>query len=128
MGNLKRSLNERYSNVLRSPEKTQEFFNKFGRMPTEDDFNLVEIIKNGRFTDVFGSEDGQKSLMGAIDEALYFTYQKQPDSELGRNIISAIHRAPFLATGLVPFAQEVMKTGSKNLIKKNLSNHSYMKA
>ena len=52
VGNLKRSLNERYSNVLRSPEKTQEFFNKFGRMPTEDDFNLVEIIKNGRFTDV----------------------------------------------------------------------------
>ena len=103
VGNLKRSLNERYSNVLRSPEKTQEFFNKYGRMPTEDDFNLVEIIKNGRFTDVFGSEDGQKSLMGAIDEALYFTYQKQPDSELGRNIISAIHRAPFLATGLVPF-------------------------
>ena len=38
-------------------------------MPTENDFNLVEIIKNGRFTDVFGSKDGQKSLMGAIDEA-----------------------------------------------------------
>lgn len=103
VGNLKRSLNEQYTKVLRDPERIKKFSKKFGRMPTDDDFNLVEIIKNGRFTDVFGSSEGQQALGSAIDEALYFTYQKQPDSELVRNIISAIHRAPFLGTGVVPF-------------------------
>jgi hypothetical protein len=103
VGNLKRALNERYSSVLRDPELMEKFSKRYGRMPTENDFNLVEIIKNGRFNDVFGDSSGQKILTNAIDEALYFTYQKEPDSQLARTIISTIHRAPFLLTNFVPF-------------------------
>jgi hypothetical protein len=108
IGNLKRNLNEQYSKVLQDRELFEEFGKKFGRNPTEDDFNLVEIIKNGRFNDVFGSKSGQETLSKAIDEALYFTYQKQPDDILGKTLINAIHRVPFVGTGIMPFPRFII--------------------
>ena len=108
IGNLKRNLNEQYSKVLQDRELFEEFGKKFGRNPTEDDFNLVEIIKNGRFNDVFGSKSGQETLSKAIDEALYFTYQKQPDDALGKMIINAVHRVPFVGTAFMPFPRFIL--------------------
>jgi hypothetical protein len=108
VGNLKRALNEQYTDTLRNSEKLLAFQKKFGNMPTADDFNLVEIIKKGRFNDVFGSETGKVALKEAIDEALYFTYQKQPDSEIGQLLIKAVHKIPFVGTAFMPFPRFVI--------------------
>lgn len=108
VGNLKRALNEQYTNTLRDRDNLLAFQQKFGKMPTEEDFNLVEIMKKGRFNDVFGSETGKEALKNAIDEALYFTYQKQPDNELGQFLIKAVHRVPFLGTSFMPFPRFIV--------------------
>ena len=39
----------------------------------------------------------------AVEDALYFTYQKTPDSQVARALIDGIHKAQFLTTSLVPF-------------------------
>ena len=108
VGNLKRELNELYSRTLRDKDAFDAFGKKFGKNPEAEDFNLVQIIKDGRFNDVFGSKGGQEALKKAVDEALYFTYQKQPDSELGRMIINGIHKVPFLGTSFIPFPRFIM--------------------
>tara|TARA_R100001086_G_scaffold204057_1_gene119993 strand:- start:658 stop:4140 length:3483 start_codon:yes stop_codon:yes gene_type:complete len=108
VGNLKRELNELYSRTLQDKNAFDAFGKKFGKNPEAEDFNLVEIIKKGRFNDVFGSKGGQDALKKAVDEALYFTYQKQPDSELGRMLINGIHKVPFLGTSFIPFPRFIM--------------------
>lgn len=87
VGSLKRQLNELY-NV------------KGGNV---EDFNLVNIIKEGKFNSVFGTKEGKTALDKAVEDALYFTYQKSPDRPVARAIIQGIHSAPFLTTSLVPF-------------------------
>ena len=108
VGNLKRSLNELYSNALRNEELYMGYRKKFGRDLTAEDFNLVEIIKKGRFNDVFGSKEGKDILTKAIDEALYFTYQKNPDNELGKMFVNAVHRVPFVGTAFMPFPRFIL--------------------
>ncbi len=109
VGNLKRSLNELYSRTLQDEEMYKAFTKKLGRANIyAEDFNLVEIIKKGRFNDVFGSKEGKDILTKAIDEALYFTYQKNPDSDLGKFIVSAVHRVPFVGTAFVPFPRFIL--------------------
>ena len=87
VGSLKRQLNELY-NV------------KGGNV---EDFNLVNIIKEGKFNSVFGTKEGKTALDKAVEDALYFTYQRSPSSPTARAIIQGIHSAPFLTTSLVPF-------------------------
>lgn len=87
VGSLKRQLNELY-NV------------KGGNV---EDFNLINIIKEGKFNSVFGTKEGKTALDKAVEDALYFTYQRSPSSPTARAIIQGIHSAPFLTTSLVPF-------------------------
>ena len=52
---------------------------------------------------LFGTKEGKVALDKAVEDALYFTYQKSPDSRVARAVIQGIHNAPFLTTSLVPF-------------------------
>lgn len=94
VGALKRQLNEQYTALEKAGKLA-------GR--TQEDFNLVNIIKEGKFNTVFGDKEGKKALDKAVEDALYFTYQKSPSSPAARAIIQGIHSAPFLTTSLVPF-------------------------
>ena len=66
-------------------------------------FDLVEIMRQGKFNDTFGTKDGIKALDRAIEESLYFTYQASPKSHLGQLLIKGANRLPFITTSLVPF-------------------------
>lgn len=92
IGSLKRKLNENYSARLRD-----------GETPDAKQFDLREIVRSGTFKQAFSTETGKRMLDEAIEEALYFTYQKTPDSGVARALINGIHKAPFLTTSLVPF-------------------------
>lgn len=94
VGALKRQLNERYTALEKAGKLA-------GR--TQEDFNLVNIIKEGKFNTIFGDKAGKKALDKAVEDALYFTYQKSPSSPAARAVIQGIHSAPFLTTSLVPF-------------------------
>jgi len=77
-----------------------------------ENFNLEKLIREGKFNDLFSKElkvgdtvifDGQKELEEIAKEALYFTFQRDPSSELGKAFVNLMHSAPFLTTSLVPF-------------------------
>jgi hypothetical protein len=117
IGSLKRQLNESFTKqaeeiaqgAKEAAEKGIKFVNEKGEIPSinDEDFILTQIIKEGKFKQVFGTKDGQKMLDKAVDEALSFTYQKSPDSSFARAIVQGIHKAPFLTTSLVPFPRFV---------------------
>ncbi|BCV06961.1 MAG: hypothetical protein CM15mV148_170 [uncultured marine virus] len=86
VGALKRQLNERYTALEKAGKLA-------GR--TQEDFNLVNIIKEGKFNTIFGDKAGKKALVKPLEDALYFTYQKSPTSPAARAIIQGIHSAPF---------------------------------
>ena len=92
VGNLKRGLNEQYAKGIRD-----------GKTLNKDDFNLRNIVRDGKFNDVFNTKQGKQVLDTAIDEALYFTYQRTPDNSTAKAMINLAHSAPFLTTSLVPF-------------------------
>ena len=96
VGSLKRQLNELFTKQLRDPAS--------GITKTDvDKYNLREIVRRGEFKGFFSTENGKKMLDKAVEDALYFTYQKTPDSQVARALIDGIHKAPFLTTSLVPF-------------------------
>jgi hypothetical protein len=91
VGNLKRGLNE----LAAKGEKV-------GKLQATD-LNLSNIIRQGNFNAVFNTPQGKKILDKAIDESLYFTYQRTPDNPTARQMIKLAHSAPFLTSSLVPF-------------------------
>tara|TARA_R110000824_G_scaffold236637_1_gene425356 strand:- start:56 stop:3583 length:3528 start_codon:yes stop_codon:yes gene_type:complete len=104
-GNLKRQLNVLYT---KSVNESDAYAKKFGRPPEAKDFNLIEIMKDGRFNDVFGTKDGKKALKQAVDESLYFTYQRSPQNSLSRAFTQMVHSVPFVGTQFVPFPRFMM--------------------
>lgn len=92
VGSLKRQLNEAYSRGIRANADIKKV-----------DYDLREIVRSGEFKARFSSADGKAMLDKAVEDALYFTYQKTPDSQVARALIDGIHKAPFLTTSLVPF-------------------------
>ena len=58
-----------------------------GKTVDDLDYDLVNIMKTGRFNEIFGSKGGQKALDRAIEESLYFTYQASPKSPLDRKSV-----------------------------------------
>ena len=109
VGNLKRGLNDLYT---QSVKDSQDFIKEFGsdaylkkfKRPVEaSDFDLKEILRTGRFNDVFGTAEGKQALDKIIEDTLYFTFQKTPDSKFARTAISTIHSMPFAATSVFPF-------------------------
>ena len=99
-GSLKRQLNEQYQKILANPKKASSL--------KASDYNLLNIIEEGKFTKVFDTKEGKGMLDKAINESLSFTYQQTPNSKLGKSIVSGIHSAPFLLTSLVPFPRFIM--------------------
>lgn len=96
-GSLKRQLNEAFQKQLSE-----------GKDVTAKDFNLLNIIEDGKFQTIFGDKRGQDMLDKAIKDSLYFTYQATPNTTAGKAFVSAIHSAPFLTTSLVPFPRFIM--------------------
>jgi hypothetical protein len=74
-----------------------------GKTVKDSDFELIDIMREGRFNEVFGTKGGKKALDTAIEEALYFTYQASPKSDLGQLLVKGANNLPFLTTSLVPF-------------------------
>jgi len=105
VGNLKRELNTMYTQAVKDPTAYKKIS---GKEIKEADFDLIQIIKNGRFNDTFASKQGREALDRIVEDTLYFTYQKTPDSALARSIISGIHSAPFVGTALAPFPRFMM--------------------
>ena len=96
-GSLKRQLNEAFQKQLSE-----------GKDVAAKDFNLLNIIEDGKFQTIFGDKRGQDMLDKAIKDSLYFTYQATPNTTAGKAFVSAIHSAPFLTTSLVPFPRFIM--------------------
>ena len=95
MGGLERELTRMKRIAFADPKRA-------GKV-TDADFDLMEIMKAGKFNTTFGSEQGKKALDRAIEEALYFTYQASPKSTVGQLMIKGANNLPFLTTSLVPF-------------------------
>ena len=74
-----------------------------GKTVDDTQFDLVDIMKTGRFNQVFGTEGGQKALDRAVEEALYFTYQASPKNPMANLLVQGANKLPFLTTSLVPF-------------------------
>ena len=104
-GNLKRQLNVLYTKAV---NESDAYAKKFGRPPEAKDFNLIEIMKDGRFNDVFGTKDGKKALKQAVEESLYFTYQRSPQNSVSRAFTQMVHSVPFVGTQFVPFPRFMM--------------------
>lgn len=96
VSSLKRQLNELYTAQIRA-----------GKSVNSSDYNLRTIMREGKFNSVFGTDEGKIALDKAVKDALYFTYQKSPDSPAARAFIQGIHKYPFLTTSLVPFPRFV---------------------
>ena len=90
VGNLKRGLNELQAKGIAKGAKFK-------------DLNLRNIVRDGRFNEVFNTPQGKKIMEKAIDEALYFTYQRTPQNATAKAMINLAHSVPFLTSSLVPF-------------------------
>ena len=96
-GNLKRQLNVMYTNALRQGKEVEEL-----------DFDLIDIMKRGDFNKVFGTDTGKVALQKAIDDSLYFTYQRSFNNPTARLFTQAIHSVPFVGTSFIPFPRFMM--------------------
>ena len=96
-GNLKRQLNVMYTNALRQGKEVDKM-----------DFDLIDIMKRGDFNKVFGTDTGKVALQKAIDDSLYFTYQRSFNNKTARAFTEAIHAVPFVGTSFVPFPRFMM--------------------
>ena len=96
-GNLKRQLNVMYTNALRQGKEVDKI-----------DFDLIDIMKRGDFNKVFGTDTGKVALQKAIDDSLYFTYQRSFNNPTARAFTQAIHAVPFVGTSFVPFPRFMM--------------------
>ena len=74
----------------------------------KDEYNVINMIKNNTFTKYLNSKQGGQLLEDATKDALYFTYQKTPDSPLLKNILIGMHRVPFLTSSFIPFPRFIM--------------------
>jgi len=100
--NLKRELNKMATQASKlSPE---EYATRFDKEFNVEDFNLINIIKDGRFKDVFGqSKQGLDALQKATEDTLYYTYQRSPDNAVAKGFINFVHAVPFFGTSFAPF-------------------------
>lgn len=105
-GQLKRRLNEKYMRDVDQVNKLRAKGKEAADINAED-YDLVEIIKQGKFNTIFGGKEGNKMLDEAVKDALEFTYQKDPEGQFTRGLINGIHKYPFLTTSLVPFPRFV---------------------
>tara|TARA_E500000318_G_C3567180_1_gene216194 strand:- start:341 stop:4219 length:3879 start_codon:yes stop_codon:yes gene_type:complete len=118
IGNIKRKLNENYARRaayadtfdLTKDTQLSKFKKEFGvstikdaKAKLKDNFNMNNILARGKFNETFNSKEGTNVLTEAFEEALYFTYQKTPNSAAAKALINSVHKLPFLATSFVPF-------------------------
>ena len=91
-GSLKRQLGEMYEQAV-----------KRGENPNKEDFNLLKIIQDGGFVKVFNTKEGKGVLDKAVEDSLYFTYQANPKTGLGKAFVNSMNSLPFVTTSFVPF-------------------------
>jgi len=101
-GSLKRQLNVMYSKALDAGAKID------GKLVTKENFDLIEIMRTGRFNDVFGTKDGKVALKQAVEDALEFTYQRSFQNDTARAFSNVVHAVPFIGTSFVPFPRFMM--------------------
>jgi len=101
-GNLKRELNDLATQLKKfSPE---EYKKRFGKDFKQEDFELRGIIERGEFAKIFNeTKEGRDAMQRAIENTLYFTYQRSPDNPLAKAFIQGVHSVPFFATSIAPF-------------------------
>jgi hypothetical protein len=93
IGELKRALNDMKVQAV-----------KGGKVIDDADYDLREIMRSGKFNEVFGTtEEGKKFLDEAVEKALYFTYQRDANNPVSKFFIDGVHRFPFLVSSFVPF-------------------------
>lgn len=106
VGSLKRQLNEKYARDLLQVEQLRAAGKEAADIDVSN-YDLVDVIRQGKFNDLFGGKEGSKMLDDAVNNALEFTYQKSPEGQFTRGLINGIHKYPFLTTSLVPFPRFV---------------------
>ena len=92
MGNLTRELN-----------KIKRVRLSEGKKVADGELDMLQIMKDGRFNEVFGTKGGQKALDRAVEDSLYFTYQASPKSPMGNLLVQGANKLPFLTTSVIPF-------------------------
>ena len=97
VSSLKRQLNNTYNKQI-----------KAGKTVDKNDYDLLNIIKEGKFNSTFNTKEGKDALNKAVRNALEFTYQETPNGPVRRAIINGIHKAPFLTTSLIPFPRFIL--------------------
>ena len=89
--------------LTRELSKLKRIQTAAGKTVDDTQFDLVDIMKTGRFNQVFGTEGGQKALDRAVEDALYFTYQASPKNPMANLLVQGANKLPFLTTSVVPF-------------------------
>jgi len=106
---LKKQLNDLYRKVETDDVFREAYLKDLGKDAVDvNDFNLVKLVEDGKFVSTFNSKEGKEALDRAIKDALYFTYQKTPESGVGKLFIDVMHKAPFITTSLVPFPRFIV--------------------
>jgi hypothetical protein len=106
VGSLKRQLNEKYARDLLDVERLRAAGKQADDLILSD-YDLVEIIRQGKFNDTFAGKENGKMLDDAVNNALEFTYQRTPENDTLKLMINAMHKVPFVTTSLVPFPRFV---------------------
>ena len=65
--------------------------------------SLNDVVAAGEFNMI-----DKDIIKEAIDESLYFAYQKRPESELGRGLINLHRKVPFVVSAVIPFPRFIM--------------------
>lgn len=65
--------------------------------------SLNDIIAAGEFNMI-----DKDIIKEAIDESLYFAYQKPPEGDIGRGLINLHRKVPFVVSAAIPFPRFIM--------------------
>ena len=96
---------QRMVDALNTLNRMQEYFYRRGMFAASLDdtlrkrgININDVIKNNDISKI-----NQADVTKAVDDALKFTYALTPDNFLLKGFVDIVNKAPFLATGLLPF-------------------------
>jgi len=106
--------NSNYTTSVKNALLNLDFKNKYDESLASlqsilrKEYDIIDMIKNDKFAKYLSGKEGAKAIDRATKEALYFTYQKTPDSPMAKWVLNFAHKAPFLTSSLVPFPRFIM--------------------
>ena len=74
----------------------------------QKEYDVIDMLKGNRFATYLKGKEGQKLIDDVVKDSLYFTYQKSPEAALGKALIQAVHRAPFITSSVIPFPRFII--------------------